>query len=43
MNAQTLADADTSAMYGGGKGQAYDMNPDASFQQAINARVVENI
>lgn len=42
MTAQNLADADT----GGpsrSRGQQFDMDPDDGFQQAMNARVIENI
>ncbi|KAK5954062.1 hypothetical protein OHC33_004633 [Knufia fluminis] len=42
MNAQSLADADTAGP-SRGKGQAFDMDADDGFQQAMNARVIENI
>lgn len=42
MNAQSLADADTAGS-SRGKGQAFDMDTDDGFQQAMNARVIENI
>jgi len=42
MTVQNLADADTTGS-SKNKGQAFDMEPDDSFQQAMNARVIENI
>jgi len=43
INPQSLADADTAGPSSKNKGQAFDMEPDDSFQQAMNARVIENI
>jgi len=42
MTPQNLADADASGS-SRNKGQAFDMEPDDGFQQAMNARVIENI
>jgi len=43
INAQSLAAADTAGPSSHNKGQAFDMDIDDSFQQAMNARVIENI
>lgn len=42
MNVQSLADADTAGP-SNSRGQAFDMHTDDGFQQAMNARVIENI
>lgn len=43
MNVQSLADADTAGGPSNSRGQAFDMHTDDGFQQAMNARVIENI